>query len=86
MTFREYLEENLEEIVVELCQYQDCENCSVRALFGGGGGGGELPAVGFIPGTDPGFACGPVNYSAIELPRLPVCYPNNPKHNKEKHQ
>lgn len=29
MTWREYFEEHLEEMLDELCQYQKCDNCSL---------------------------------------------------------
>lgn len=35
MTLGKYLEENLADILSELCQYQKCDNCSLRALFSG---------------------------------------------------
>lgn len=33
MTLREYIEENSEDIIAELCQYQTCENCSIGSLY-----------------------------------------------------
>lgn len=34
MTLREYIEENVCDIVAELCQYQRCDNCSIASLYG----------------------------------------------------
>ena len=34
MTLREYIQNNAEDIVAELCQYQSCDNCSISALYG----------------------------------------------------
>lgn len=33
MTIREYIEENIEDVVAELCQYQQCGNCSIGSMF-----------------------------------------------------
>ena len=33
MTIRDYIIENIEDIVAELCQYQNCDNCSIGSLF-----------------------------------------------------
>lgn len=35
MTLREFFEDNLADTVAELCQYQQCDNCSIRGLFTG---------------------------------------------------
>lgn len=33
MTLREYIEENICDIIEELCQYQNCDNCPIDALY-----------------------------------------------------
>lgn len=33
MTLREYIEDNIDDVVAELCQYQQCDNCSIGSLF-----------------------------------------------------
>lgn len=33
MTLREYIENNIADVVAELCQYQQCDNCSIGSLF-----------------------------------------------------
>lgn len=32
-TLREYIEENIERVVEELCQYQSCDNCSIGSMY-----------------------------------------------------
>ena len=32
-TLREYIEDNVEDVVAELCQYQNCDNCSIGSLY-----------------------------------------------------
>lgn len=34
MTLREYIEDNMCDVVAELCQYQHCDNCSIGSLYG----------------------------------------------------
>lgn len=33
MTIREYIEDNVADVVAELCQYQQCDNCSIGSMF-----------------------------------------------------
>lgn len=32
-TIREYIENSIEDVVSELCQYQACDNCSIGSRF-----------------------------------------------------
>lgn len=31
-TYREYIEDNAADILAELCQYQNCDNCSIGGI------------------------------------------------------